>query len=76
MENVDFSDMTEDYDWVCSMLGVKPILLDGSRTRRKRLYWTNLKLPSDIEKDMPWYNPDECLDEGRSFLKQGKAFTD
>ncbi|RPG35949.1 MAG: hypothetical protein CBB72_005020, partial [Muricauda sp. TMED12] len=72
VENVDFSDMTEDYNWVCSELGVAPILLDGSRTRRHRLYWTNLKVPDDIANSMPAYSPDECMDEGRSLVKHGK----
>jgi hypothetical protein len=71
VENVDFSDMTDDFDWVCNQLGVDPMLIDGSRTRRNRLYWTNLDLPENMQECIPKSDPDDCMDEGRVLEKHG-----
>ena len=48
------------------------LLLDGSLTRRRRLYWTNLELPSDMAENVKSGNPDDCMDEGRALYKHGK----
>lgn len=71
VENVDFRDMKEDCDWVTTQLGVQPIMLDGSLTRRRRLYWTNLNLPNDVAACVSHGDPDACMDAGRTLYKHG-----
>ena len=72
VENVDFSDMTKDMEWVAKELGVQPIIMDGSFTRRRRLYWTNISLPQDVSECVVKGNPDSCMDDGRTLFKHGK----
>jgi len=76
VENVDFTDMKDDFNWVCSELGVQPVLLNGSFTTRNRLYWTNLVLPSDIANSVPHGDPNTCMDVGRTLqLYKGNVRT-
>lgn len=82
VENVDFSDMPEDWAEVCKALG-KPIIInaaDHSYTKRNRAYWTTFDLPDDPAAMTAGYgplrDPDACMDPGRkvqTYLAHGQA---
>mgnify|MGYP003308636151 CR=1 FL=1 len=71
VENIDFSDKTQQWNEVCETFGT-PIVVqasDYSFTHRKRAYWTDVILP---DKDTLFHrmeplDPNTCLDEGRYF---------
>ena len=70
VEYLCFDDLPNDWDEVCSALGV-PILVnaqDYSRTKRNRAYWHNfsnaVNLPPATH---PPLNPNDCMGPGREF---------
>ena len=72
IENVDFSDMKQDWTEVNKALGL-PMVINAanySYTKRNRAYWTSFVLPeqnADLTNGFsPKTNPDECMDAGRS----------
>jgi hypothetical protein len=71
-ENIDFSDMADDWNEVCADLGT-PLIVDSanfSNTRRTRAYWTNLEgLEGMFEVATP-LDGDECMDPGRTLIRQ------
>jgi hypothetical protein len=69
IENVDFSDCTEQWDEVCDTFGT-PIIIQASKysySHRKRAYWTDAPLPPEhiLFGGMKPLNFDDCLDPGR-----------
>ena len=69
IENVDFSDCTEQWDEVCDTFGT-PIIIQASKysdSHRKRAYWTDAPLPPEhiLFGGMGPLNFDDCLDPGR-----------
>ena len=61
-ENVEFSDMRDDWKGVCDALG-KPYIInhqDHSFTCRRRAYWTNIPLPDDFTKGYEPKESNEC----------------
>lgn len=57
LENVNMK--LEYQNIISSYLGVKPIVInskDFSKQNRKRLYWTNIKIPPIIKKDNLFFN--------------------
>ena len=76
IENVHFRcpELQDQWDQVCSDFGT-PLIVnskDHSYSHRKRCWWTSFKLPPDLFEDMKPQDPNECLDEGRTFdLKRG-----
>lgn len=70
-ENVDFSDMPDDWNEVCSVLGTPYIVTADicSFTRRRRAYWTNIPLPGDWDSNWTPGDPDTCMDGGRTIIK-------
>ena len=70
-ENVEFSDMKEDWKEVCDALG-KPYIInsqDHSYTCRKRAFWTNIPLPDDFKQGYEPKDSNDCLDPGRKMQK-------
>ena len=74
LENVVFNDMKDQWDEVCRDFG-QPIIVNSknhSYSHRKRAFWVSWATPPDLFEDMPPLDPNECLDEGRTFdLKNG-----
>ena len=69
VENVDFSDLTDDWNEIKSELG-PPIVLDGSYTRRTRAYWSNLDFDQEAYDGMSELDGNECMDPNRKLVKQ------
>jgi len=70
-ENVEFSDMKEDWKEVCDALG-KPHIInsqDHSYTCRRRAYWTNIPLPDDFTQGYEPKDSNDCMDPGRKVQK-------
>ena len=70
-ENVDFSDMKDDWKEVCDALG-KPYIInseDHSFTCRRRAYWTDIPLPDDFTKGYEPKESNDCMDPGRKLQK-------
>ena len=70
-ENVEFSDMKEDWKEVCDALG-KPYIInsqDHSYTCRKRAFWTNIPLPDDFKQGYEPKDSNDCMDPGRKIQK-------
>ena len=80
VENVDFSDMKEDWSEVCGALG-KPLVItasDYSTTKRRRAYWTNIEIPETFADGIPPLDPDDYMNPGRRverYWAQGKLCT-
>ena len=71
VENVDFSDMVNDWNSVCVELG-KPTLIDSvdfSNTKRNRAWWTNIKLPEGFPGNPRPLEPDACMEETSFYTK-------
>ena len=71
MENINFSDMKEDYAEVCSALGT-PLVLDSydhSCTKRIRAYWHNLSLPENFKQGYEHLEPNDFMTTGRTVQK-------
>ena len=71
VENVDFSDMPEDWAEANRVLGNHYIVSADScsYTRRRRVYWTNIYAPSNFGQDWLPKDPDECMDAGRTVVR-------
>ena len=68
IENVDFSDMPKHWAEVNDALG-KPLILTSRRTKRRRAWWHNFKIPTEIGDTLTPLDPNECLDPGRRAQK-------
>ena len=68
IENLVFDDLPEDWEEVCSVLGV-PLEVnaqDYSRTKRNRAYWHNFrKLVGLPPPTLPPLDPNDCMGPGR-----------
>ena len=69
LENVNFSDMPDDFREVCDAFG-DPIVVnheDHSTTNRTRAYWLQgIDLPENWQVDQLPINPDSLMDSGRT----------
>ena len=77
VENVVFNDLADNWKEVEVTLGCKPIIVDAadfSFTRRRRAYWTNIELPVDFLKTRTPQDGDECMDEGRTLIRDFKSY--
>ena len=74
LENVVFNELEEQWKIVCKDFGT-PIVVnskDHSYSHRKRAFWVSWSTPTNLFKELPPLNPNDCLDENRSFdLKNG-----
>ena len=71
VENVEFSDMNQDWAEVCDALG-RPTIVnseDYSYTRRKRAYWTNIVIDPSILQGGEHKDPNSAMDPGRRVQK-------
>jgi hypothetical protein len=70
-ENVDFSDMAEDWAETCTVLGMAHIVTADtcSYTRMRRAYWTNIPMPPEFMQGCIPGDPDTCMDKGRTVVK-------
>ena len=70
IENVDFSDMKEDWEEACEALG-KPYKVRHkhySATNRVRCYWTNMDLPDDFLNAKNSIDPNDFMLPGRTVM--------
>ena len=72
IENVDFSDIKDDWDEICGALG-QPILIDAQRysfTKRSRAYWSNFVRGRDLPPPRPKLDPNVCMVGNRTLIPQ------
>ena len=72
IENVDFSDIKDDWEEICNALG-QPILIDAqlySHTRRNRAYWSNFVSGRDLPPPRPKLDPNVCMVGNRTLIPQ------